>query len=103
MDPKHYYNKRAVEVLERAFKIVISLKVTQHNNSLNVVMLDELESHLNELRFLKRELEYNSLLDEISAQKMLGMKFVKLIRCIVKLFNIPLSCIQYLRIQILYI
>ena len=103
MKEQHCYIKRAADVLERAYKIVISLKVARHSNPLDVVMLDELESHLNELRFLKRELEYNSLLDEISTQKMLGMKFVKLIRCIVKLFNIPLSCMQYLRIQILYI
>lgn len=103
MDPRHYYNKREIEVLERAFKIVISLKVTQHNNPLNVVMLDELEDHLKELRFLKIELEKNSLLDEISIQEILEMKFLKLMRCIVKLFNIPLSCIQYLKIQILYI
>jgi hypothetical protein len=103
MDPRHYYNKREIEVLERAFKIVISLKVTQHNNPLNVVMLDELEDHLKELRFLKIELEKNSLLDEISIQEILEMKLLKLMRCIVKLFNIPLSCIQYLEIQILYI
>jgi hypothetical protein len=103
MDPRRYYNKREIEVLERAFKIVISLKVTQHNNPLNVVMLDELEDHLKELRFLKIELEKNSLLDEISIQEILEMKLLKLMRCIVKLFNIPLSCIQYLKIQILYI
>lgn len=103
MDPRHYYKKREIEVLERAFKIVISLKVTQHNNPLNVVMLDELEDHLKELRFLKIELEKNSLLDEISIQEILEMKLLKLTRCIVKLFNIPLSCIQYLKIQILYI
>ena len=103
MDPRHYCNKREIEVLEHAFKIVISLKVTQHNNPLNVVMLDELEDHLKELRFLKIELEKNSLLDEISIQEILEMKLLKLMRCIVKLFNIPLSCIQYLKIQILYI
>ena len=103
MDQRQYYNKRAVEVLERAYKIVISLKATQHNNHLIVVLLDELENDLNELRLLKRELEYNSLLDEISTQKMLTVKFVKLIKCIIKLFNIPLFCIQYLKIQILYI
>ena len=103
MNPRRYYKKREIEVLERAFKIVISLKVTQHNNPLNVVMLDELEDHLKELRFLKIELEKNSLLDEISIQEILEMKLLKLMRCIVKLFNIPLSCIQYLEIQILYI
>ena len=42
-----YYNKRAVEVLEHALKIVISLKATPHNNHLIVVLLDELENDLN--------------------------------------------------------
>jgi len=61
MNPKLYYNKRAVEVLERAFKIVISLKATPHNNHLIVVLLDELENDLNELRVLKRKPECNLL------------------------------------------
>jgi hypothetical protein len=99
----HSYNRRAVDVLDQAYRIVISLKADQHNNHLNVGMLKELEIHLNELLFIRRELEYKQMLDEISIQRMLGRKLFKLMRCIVKLFNIPLSCMQYLGIQILYI
>ena len=103
MNKKHYYIKRAADVLERAFKIVISLKATRHSNPLDVVILDELESHLNELRSIKTELEVYFLLDDVSAQKLLRQLFLKLVIGTIKLFNIPLSCIQYLRIQILYI
>lgn len=103
MNKKHYYIKRTADVLERAFKIVISLKAARHSNPLDVVVLDELESHLNELRSIKTELEVNFLLDDVSAQKLLIQLFLKLVIGTIKLFNIPQSCIQYLRIQILYI
>jgi hypothetical protein len=103
MKEQFYYIKRAADVLERAYKIVISLKAARHNNPLEVVMLDELESHLNELRSIKTELEVYFLLDDVSAQKLLRQLFLKLVIGTIKLFNIPLSCIQYLRIQILYI
>ena len=103
MNKKHYYIKRTADVLERAFKIVISLKAARHSNPLDVVVLDELESHLNELRSIKTELEVNFLLDDVSAQKLLIQLFLKLVISTIKLFNIPQSCIQYLRIQILYI
>ncbi len=103
MDEQHYYLKRAANVLWHAYKIVISLKVAQHNNPLDVVMLDELESHLNELRSITTELEVNSLLDDLGAHKLLRQLFLKLVIGIIKLFNITRSCKQYLRIQILYI
>jgi spore coat polysaccharide biosynthesis predicted glycosyltransferase SpsG len=103
MNKQHYYIKRAANVLWRAYKIVVSLKVAQHNNPLDVVILDELEIHLNELRSVITELEVNLLLDDVNAHKLLRQLFLKLVIGIIKLFNIPLSCIQYLRIQILYI
>jgi|AntAceMinimDraft_16_1070373.scaffolds.fasta_scaffold07310_4 hypothetical protein len=103
MNQRQYYNIRAVEVLEHALKIVISLKATPHNNHLIVVLLDELENDLKELRALKRKPGYNLLLDETSIQKKLATMFVLLIRFIISFFNIPLSCMQYLEIQILYI
>jgi len=94
MNEQHYYIKRATDVLERAYKIVISLKAARHSNPLDVVMLDELESHLNELRSVKTELEVYFLLDDVSARKLLRQLFLKLVIGTIKLFNILLSCKQ---------
>jgi len=92
MPEDKYYNKRAVNVLERALKTVITLKATPHNNHLIVVLLDGLEDDLNELRALKKIPEYPILLKTEKVQNKLGIVFVRLIRFLIEFFNIPLSC-----------
>ena len=96
MMPNCEHNRRTVYVLVRAYKIVISLKYDQYNNHLNVAMLDELENHLADLLFIIRDLDCFPIYDEINIQKIIWKLLAKLMRCIAKLFNIPLSCIQYL-------
>lgn len=92
MPEDKYYNQRAVNVLEHALKTVVILKATPHNNHLIVVLLDGLEDDLNELRALKKILEYPVLLKTEKIQNKLGIMFARLIRFIIEFFNIPLSC-----------
>lgn len=101
MNGEYYYLKRAVDVLRRAFKLVVLLKVTRHNNPSDVVILNELESCLDELYSIGIDSKINS--SDGNTYNLLGQLFLKLVGSIIKLFNIPQSCKQYLRIQILYI
>ena len=99
---KQHSTIRAADVLERAFKLIISLKASRHNNPLSVAVLDEVEAHLKDLRSVISGLEDNSL-DGASASKLLKQLFWKLVKCVIILFNITHSCIFHLRFRILYI
>ena len=93
---------KAADVLERSFELIISLKVVRHDNPLAVVVLDELETHLKDLRSVMADLRIKSL-DETSAWKLLWILFWKFIKCLIKFFNITQSCKYCLNTQVLNI